>query len=60
MSSNVFHNRSFDNNASGRIFPKRYKQFAGKRHDSYLSEPAAVLHDAIVKPTGEQGVWLVA
>ena len=53
MSSNVFDNRSFDNNASGRIFPKRYKQFAGKCHDSYLSEPAAVLHDAIVKPTGE-------
>ena len=60
MSSNVFQKRSFDNDASGCIFPKRYKQFAGKRHDSDLSEPAAVLHDAIVKPTGEPGVWLVA
>ena len=59
MSSNVFQKRSFDNNASGRIFPKRYKQFAGKRHDSYLSEPAAVLCNAILKPTGEPGVWLV-
>jgi hypothetical protein len=58
--SNLFHDRSFDSDASSCIFPNSYKQFAGKRHDGDLSETAAVLGDAILKPMGEHGVWLVA
>ncbi len=55
-----FHHGSFDDDASGHLFPKRHQQLARQRHDGRPLEAAAVARDPFFKPQSQRRLWLMA